>query len=188
VLGFKTHPCTIVGPDGIVRSKPQAQFAGAELIVIKGANVVVHPGDEIRRELPNGTEEAFTVINPVFYDAHFGPHFQIKVRRKGMFPAHAGGNYNVSVTGSNARVNIGSHDQSTNVVVGDIFGDICDALKSAIKDEEQLDSLLLATAEMRHEQGNREGFLPAYQKFISLAAEHMTVIAPFLPALAGMIG
>ena len=31
------------------------------------------------------------------------------------------------------------------------------------------------------------GFVGAYQKFVGLAADHMGVIGPFLPALTGLL-
>lgn len=186
MFGFKTHPCTIVAPDGSVRSTPKAQFSGS-LVIIEGADVVVMPGDEIRRTLPNGTEEAFNVIDPVFYDEHFGPHFQIKVSRKGVFPVHTGGNYNVHVSGPNSRVNIASQDHSVNLVAGDIFGEITTALKGGISDQRKLNELLDLVEEMKRERGGK-GFVLAYQKFVGLAAEHVELISPFLPALANLIG
>jgi hypothetical protein len=186
MLGFKTHPCTIVAPDGSVRSTPSAHFAGS-LITIQGADVVVMPGDEIRRLLPNGTEEVFDVIDPVFYDEHFGPHFQIKVSRKGAFPPHTGGNYNVHVSGPNSRVNIASQDHSVNLVAGDIFGDVTTALRGGIADQQKLNELLELVEEMKRERG-RKGFIHAYQKFVASAAEHVALIAPFLPALTNLLG
>jgi hypothetical protein len=143
LLGFKTHLCDIVAPDGSVRSSPQAQFAGAELIVIQGSQTVVLPGDEIRRVLPNGTDEAFEVINPVFYDTGvMGPHFQIKVKRKGTFQHGHGGNYSINISGANARVNIASTDRSTNVAIeGDVFGKIETVLRSKVSDQAQLVAL-----------------------------------------------
>jgi hypothetical protein len=150
----------------------------------------VLPGDEIRRKLPNGTEEAFQVIDPVFYNTgigSMGSHFQIKVKRKGAFEPHTGGNYNLNVTGSNARVNIGSTDQSTNIAIeGDIFGQIGTALKSGINDQEALKVLIDALDDMKRKKG-QSGFVVAYQKFVSLAADHIGLIGPFLPALTNLI-
>jgi hypothetical protein len=86
LLGFKTDKCDIVAPDGSVRSSPQALFADANLITIEGKQTVVLPGDEIRRVLPNGTDETFEVIDPVFYNTGImSPHFQIKVSARALF-------------------------------------------------------------------------------------------------------
>ena len=187
MFGFKTDPCTIVASDGSIRATTRAQFAGSSLIVIQGADIVVMPGDEIRRKLPNGTEETFEVIDPVFYTERFGPHFQIKVTRKGVFPVNSGGNFNIHLSGSNSRVNIQSHDQSTNITADNVFGEIATALKAGISDSQKLIELLAAVEEMKRERG-RSGFVQAYQKFVGLAADHIGLISPFLPALTSLIG
>lgn len=46
--------------------------------------------------------------------------------------------------------------------------------------------LLGVVKEMQDSHGT-DGFVGAYQRFMSVAANHMTVIAPFLPALAGLL-
>jgi hypothetical protein len=183
LLGFKTHRCDIVAPDGSVRSSPQAQFSG-DLIVIEGKDTVVLPGDEIRRELPNGTDETFEVINPIFYDTGImGPHFQVKVRRKGTFQHGQGGNYSINISGANARVNIASTDKSTNVAIqGDVFGNIEAALRSKVADQGQLDQILSSLSELKNQSG-RSGYIAAYQKFMAVVADHIGIVAPFLPAL-----
>jgi hypothetical protein len=185
---FKKDPCTIVAPDGAIRATPKAQFAGSSLVVIQGTDVVVMPGDEIRRKLPNGTGEAFNVIDPTFYDTGpFGPHFQIKVARKGVFPLNSGGNYTVHVSGPNSRVNIGSQDHSINVAADNVFGEITAALKAGISDQNKLAELLATVEEMKRERG-RSGFMQAYQKFVGLAADHIGLVSPFLPALTNLLG
>jgi hypothetical protein len=188
LLGFKTHRCDIVAPDGLVRSSPQAQFAGAELIVIEGNKTVVLPGDEIRRVLPNGTDEAFEVINPVFYDTGImGPHFQIKVKRKGTFQHGQGGNYSINISGANARVNIASTDRSTNVAIeGDVFGKIETALRSTVSDQVQLNQILSSLTDLKAQQG-QSGYVAAYQKFMAVVADHIGIVAPFLPALTAFM-
>jgi hypothetical protein len=40
---------------------------------------------------------------------------------------------------------------------------------------------------MKNEKG-KTGFVQAYQNFIGLAADHIGVITPFLPALTSLIG
>jgi hypothetical protein len=188
LLGFKTHQCDIVAPDGSVRSSPQANFTG-DLIVIAGKDTVVLPGDEIRRALPNGTDETFEVLDPIFYDTGImGAHFQVKVRRKGTFQHGQGGNYNVTVSGSNARVNIASTDNSSNIAIhGDLFGDVEAALRSKVTDQGQLDQILSSLAEMKRQNG-QPGYVAAYQKFMAVLADHIGVVAPFLPALTAYMG
>jgi len=187
MLGLKTHQCDIVAPDGSVRSSPRAQFSG-DLIIIEGKDTVILPGDEIRRALPNGTDETFEVINPIFYDTGImRPHFQIKVRRKGTFQHAQGGHYNVNVSGANARVNISSTDKSNNVAIaGDVFGDVAVALRSKIPDQGQLDQILAALSDLKAQRG-QPSYAAAYQKFIGIVADHIGIVAPFLPALTSFM-
>jgi hypothetical protein len=187
LFGFKTHPCQIVAPDGSVRSSSQAQFTG-DLIIIEGKDTVILPGDEIRRILPNGTDETFEVINPIFYDTGvMRPHFQVKVRRKGTFQHGQGGNYTINISGANARVNIASTDKSTNVMIqGDVFGNIEAALRAKVTDQGQLDQILSSLNELKNQRG-QSGCIAAYQKFMAVAADHIGIVAPFLPALTAMM-
>jgi hypothetical protein len=186
LLGFKKLPCEIVAPDGSVRSSLQAQFTG-DLVIIEGKKTVVLSGDEIRRGLPNGTEETFEVIDPIFYDTGImGPHFQVKVH-KGVFQHGHGGNYNVNVSGANARVNIASTDKSNNVSVdGDIFGNVEAALRSRAQDQGQLDQILSALNELKVQRG-QSSYAAAHQKFMAIVADHIGIVAPFLPALTEMM-
>ena len=176
----------IVAPDGTVRCRVIGYYGGSQF-VIDDMKVDVRPGDEIRRMLPNGNEEAFTVLDPKFFKGHFGPHYQVRVGRNGTFPRHTGGNYNVHVSGSNSRVNIGSTDQSTNTVVnGNLFNTLRKALGEGIDDETEREKLteLVSQVEAAHDQ---KSFVASYQALIASAANHMTIITPFLPALAEIL-
>ena len=126
------------------------------------------------------------------YQAGFGgisPHYQVQIKRKGAFPAGTGGNYTVHVAGPNARVNLHSTDKSTNIVIDNrVFADLRAVISEKVPDERARLSLLNSVDDMAAAKNDKPGFLSAYQRFISNAAEHMTVIAPFLPALAPFLG
>lgn len=187
--GFPKSKIDVVAPDGSIRTTTEAIFGG-DVLMVQDTSVVVEPGDEIRRTLPNGQEEVFDVIDPRFYDTFHGinAHYQIKIRRRGTYPRHTGGHYAVHVSGNNARVNIHSHDESKNVVnERDVFEQIVSALEGASIDKQQLEALKLAVAEMKGHE-TKIGFAIAYQKFIGLTADHIGVVTPFLPALAAMLG
>ena len=179
----------IVAADGTLRGQVEAIATGKE-IIIPDETVVIQPGDEMRRTLPNGMDETFAVIDPVFVQETFGipGHFQVHVRKKGTFSHGTGGNYTISVSGANSRVNIGSTDQSTNINIDQsVISKVRQALTEQVSDGEERTALLNALAKMEQAQDKSAlGF--AYQQFISSAANHMSVIAPFLPALGQMFG
>jgi hypothetical protein len=92
-------------------------------------------------------------------------------------------NQTFNVHGPNARVNIDSTDNSTNMVCqGAPFSELRKAIESGISDAveraavlERLSDLELAT--------DRESGAKRYQAFIASAANHIAIIGPFLPAL-----
>jgi hypothetical protein len=95
---------------------------------------------------------------------------------------------NIHFHGPNPRLNVNSTDNSTNIVSttnDEVFVELSDKANS-ILDEKERERVLARIAEMQyaHKSG---GFLAAYQHFISVAADHMTVFAPLLPALAQML-
>ncbi|HTS41477.1 MAG TPA: hypothetical protein VMH84_13170 [Xanthobacteraceae bacterium] len=188
---FKNFPqseLSIVAADGTIRHKVKG-IIDSKLATIPDPNVVIHTGDEIRRILPNGTEEVFEVLDPVFYQKMHGvpAHFQVKIRRKGEFPKGTGGNFTIHISGPNARVNISSTDNSHNIVANrSVFGDLKTAIEKSVPVEEH-GKLLTAIERMERGVGNRPALLQAYQDFMSSAANHMTVIAPFLPALTKLL-
>ncbi|WP_092089357.1 hypothetical protein [Bradyrhizobium brasilense] len=86
-------------------------------------------------------------------------------------------------SGTNSRVNTSSTDNSTNInVSGDVFGDLTAALKSGVADQDRLAQLLTLVEEMQKSQ-KTPGFAATYQKFVSLCADHLGIVIPFLPAL-----
>src|SRR5258706_9478467 len=120
---FPNSKLDIVASDGTLRSSTEGVVSDKS-ILIEDTSQVIEVGDEMRRILPNGREEVFVVEDPAFKEKFHSidAHYQVKVRKKGTFPRHTGGNYSLHVTGNNSRVNIASTDRSTNVVVeGDVF-------------------------------------------------------------------
>ncbi|EHA1127831.1 hypothetical protein FG475_22805 [Vibrio navarrensis] len=86
---------------------------------------------------------------------------------------------------SNSNISVQSENVSQQVHVNDaLFDDIIKAIKSSEIDNKE--PLVTAAEEMR--EGAKSGsILTAYQKFMGLAADHLTVLGPFLPALAALL-
>ncbi|MGO8919294.1 MAG: hypothetical protein ACLQJR_25615 [Stellaceae bacterium] len=184
---IKREEIDIVAPDGAVRCDVFGYYSGSQFI-IDDMEADVRPGDEIRRMLPNGREEAFIVEDPKYYAAGpFGPHYQVKIGRRDVFPKGTGGHYMIHVSGPNSRVNVHSTDRSINTVVhGDQFNQLRKALDEGIKDDDERENLkkLVDRLEAARDQ---KSFTGAYQALIASAANHMTIIAPFLPALTELL-
>jgi len=92
------------------------------------------------------------------------------------------------VSGNNSRINVASTDQSVNMVATtseQIFQTLREAIHSGIPSEYQPD--ILARLGALEEAQNSTLFGVRYTEFIAAAANHMTIIGPFLPALTELL-
>jgi hypothetical protein len=92
-------------------------------------------------------------------------------------------NQTFNVNGPNARVNIDSTDNSTNIVNQGIpFSELRKAIESGVADGVERATILekLADLEMATD---RESGSKRYQSFIASAHHHMALLGPYLPAL-----
>nr|WP_300311585.1 hypothetical protein [Halomonas sp.] len=88
-----------------------------------------------------------------------------------------------NVSGSNISVessNVNQHIEGTDA----IFADLMTAIDEA--DIDQKEALKICVEEMRSARG-ASGFAAAYKQFMTSAANHMTVVAPFIPALSALL-
>lgn len=180
---FPKTPIDIVAPDGTLRCSTTGIISTNE-IQVPDASIDVETGDEVRRLLPNGKEEVFIIRDAVYSDGlgPIPPHYNLKVFRKGSFARHTGGHY-INVSGHNARVNLNSTDNSTNVVnTTSIFAQVASAIEQGVDDAAERETLLEALKAIETSDSS-EGKGQAYQRLIANAANHMTILAPFLGPL-----
>jgi hypothetical protein len=98
-------------------------------------------------------------------------------------PSSSGNNV-IHLSGPNSRVNISSVDRSTNIVnEAELFQSVEETVRRGVTDSAQKQAILQALDEMKTDR-NKSSYLVRYASFISLVADHITIIAPFLPALA----
>jgi hypothetical protein len=91
-----------------------------------------------------------------------------------------------NIEGTGNRINVGSADSSNSVIAETVFGDLEDAIRSGISNQTEQRELLEAVSDMRAHHGKR-GFIEAYQKFVGLASDHLSLLAPFIPALGTLV-
>jgi len=88
-----------------------------------------------------------------------------------------------NIHGPNARVNIDSTDNSTNVVhQGVPFSELRTAIELGVSDGVERTAILQRLSDLEA-ANDRESGAKRYQAFIAAAANHMTIIGPYLPAL-----
>jgi len=95
--------------------------------------------------------------------------------------------HHMILNGKDSRVNIGSTDQSINTASsGDVFNQIREVLDAGIQNEGEREQLKKLFNEMEAAP-DQKTFTSRYQSLIVSAANHLTIIVPFLPALMELL-
>jgi len=129
----------------------------------------------------------FTVTDPKFYDLNdLGAHYQVKVRRAGVQPPNHGSSFTINVSGNNARANVHSTDSSVNIVNDGLLDEVRQAIETGVADLDKRAAMLTSVADMKGAK-EKPSLLKAYSSLMSSAGDHITVLTPFLPALAAML-
>lgn len=183
---------TLVKPDSS-RVEGIRASVQREKIFVDDSSLPIEEGDTIERERPGGIVDRYMVLDAGYHhDIHGIPaHFQMQVRKETAIPRDPPNPSNTYyLNGPNSRVNNNSMDASVNVSLtqqgtSQLFDDLLAALNE-ITDMEQREQLVIDVEEMKAAQGSPR-FLARYKAFMQDAANHMTVVGPFLPALAQLL-
>ena len=188
---FLTEKITLLKSDGKVYESIPAGVQ-SEYIFVTDVSKPIECGDKIVRFLPSGVEEIFVVTDPG-YQAGIGSieaHYQIKYDRpEKMRRSESSPQITYNVSGPNSRVNVSSVDQSTNIdasVVTSTLDQVREVLQKEIRDKTERELLLNKLDELARTHGTGR-FAESYKEFLAMAANHMAVLAPFMPALATLL-
>lgn len=170
---------------------------GDGIIYIANSTVPIEEGDIISRKLPSGIVENFKILDYNYFDK-IGPvsaHFQIKVKKETsllkQYSSQKITNITYNMKGQYSRINIDSEDHSiiiSNKNAPIIFSKLKETIKNNIDSEDECNKLISKLDELETALDDKNKFLNKYQEFIALAANHMTLIGPFIPALSAFLG
>jgi len=158
-------------------------------IMIEDASLDIEDGDHFERLLPNGRTESFLVLDNGFMRG-FGhgipDHYQVKVEKvTKTSPLNVTGSGYITVVNDGGKVNINSTDNSINVQISNDTQRIFEELKQVIEDTK--DTALMESLEDLKASVGSDSYARKYNSFIQNAANHMTIIAPFLPAISALL-
>ncbi len=188
---FLTDKIILVKKDGKIYENVDAGVQ-SKMILIVDTSLPIESGDKIKRRLPSGVEEIFVITDPGFQQAFrsIPAHYQIQYDREGNTkPTVDRGNVTYNFSGSHSRVNVNSLDQSINIGdnhVATTLDQLRAILNDQIADAEERSRLLAKVDELQQAHGT-ERFTEIYKEFMVMAANHMTVIAPLVPALTALM-
>jgi hypothetical protein len=183
---------TLVKKDGTVVRKGIPASVQPNQVFIFEHTLPIDVGDHLLRELPSGLVDDFIVDDPGFMSGLMGgipQHFQTKVHRSDQ-PAGQPQTIINNIVGDHAKVNINSTDNSTTYITSNsetLFTEMLKAL-AQIETKSERENIAATIAAMSAASERQDGtFLSKYQDFIAAAANHMTILAPFLPALSSLL-
>jgi len=90
------------------------------------------------------------------------------------------------VTGSGNKSYVRSDDKSTNINSNNLFSLLSSAISEGTPEGNTKVEMLRLVRELEATQGGAE-YPNTYQRFIAVAADHMALIGPFVPALTALI-
>jgi hypothetical protein len=162
-------------------------------IMVPDVSLDVDEGDHLERVLPSGKVESFLILdtgfNPGLED--IPPFYQMKVRKESVIRDEQSRSSVVyNVTGPNARVNVNSTDASTNIAnvgTSELFEQMRSVVAQGIQGEDERQEMVTRINSMEKSHGTGD-FAKRYSDFIALAANHMSIFSPFMPALGQLLG
>lgn len=156
-----------------------------ESISIHDVTLPIEEGDRFLRTLPNGLEEYYVVLDRGYQQAlaSIPARYNAKVRKE-TTPDIKETASTINFTANNSRVNIHSNDYSINVQFDEtnVFEELKKTIEKNISNDDEKAKLVSNVKKLKSTQ-NTQGFTESYKEFIMLAANHMTIIAPFIPYL-----
>ena len=186
-----TDRITLVKKDGQRFPNLRASVQ-SKVILTDNPQIPIEDGDEFERTLPSGAVERFIVVDAGFHQGFHGmpSHYQSKVR-KSTAPLSTPRTQQVvyNLVGANSRVNIQSADSSTNIVnvqSSQLFADMRQAIQQSALDATVAQGLIQRVDALETAAGTPT-FSQRYKEFIATAADHLSLVAPFLPALSQLL-
>ena len=183
---------TVLHEDGSKHENVRASVQKQQ-IFIDDVTVPLSIGDKIERALPSGQREVLLITNFQMWKGirRIRDYYEIDYRREGVRQhQRQPTNVNLHVSDSpQARVNLYSNDQSLNIINSQseqLFSQLRELLKESIADSHDLEVLLERVDDMERNQGT-DDFTRAYKDFLATAADHISILAPVLPALASLL-
>ena len=182
---FGSEPVKLIKQDGSTIEIKEAQVQ-QKYIFVYDVSICFDEGDIITRELPNKKVESYRITNPIYERGlgHIPPFYKLEVEKTTTLPkiktpsVSIINNINAS---DHSKVLVDSIDNSVNITSQDLS--VFDKLIDAVKDLPDSDKMITEINQMKDSVNNKDSFLKKYNDFIQSVAAHITIVAPFIPAL-----
>jgi len=185
---FQTDTIRIISKDGSNTSADLKAHVTPGTIGLYDLSVDVLEGDFVERDLPNNRTERYQIFEANYHDKFsvIPAHYILKVRKTTAISSVPNTKTVYNLHGNNSRVYHNSQDQSNNVM-NEANDNVFSLLKQIIEDKILDNQKLLAILDELEQSKGKSGYIEKYTAFIANAANHMTLISPFIPILTALI-
>jgi hypothetical protein len=159
--------------------------------VIQGMNQMVHSSKDVPLVgLPSMTQSLYPsmLVQAVGINAAW---VKTRIDRRRLMAKKTEGSTTIyNVQGENARVNVNSNDHPVNVVTKskeEFFATLQQRIESGVPEGDARQNILSALTALQESHG-KPSFAQRYTDFIAAAADYVTLLTPFIPALTLMLG
>ena len=185
---FMNTRLTVMHQDGSENDEILGGVDG-DTVYTEDVTLKIKPRDGIRRGLPSGEDQVFIVKTIDYQEGspRIHPFYVIKCERDGI--RHRQPPVVTIKDSPQARVNIGSRDESSNTInyqSAAVFTETRELLQTHVNDPAELKRLLDGLGAMESSLG-KDNFKEAYRQFISMAADHLTILTPVIPQLTNLL-
>lgn len=185
-----TEKVTLIKQDGQKINEIKACVQKTK-IFIDDANIPIEDDDKIIRYLPNGLTETYIVLDKGFKQRTHGieAHYQASVIKESAYEKEQTKSEATTIInniGQYSKANINSTDNSINTYNSEtnVFNKLRE-IAHTLPNESQ--HIIIENIDEMEESCGKNNFKENYNKFIQIAANHMTLFAPFIPMLTEML-
>ena len=185
---FPTEKVKLIKQDSTVIEDISA-LVDKDHFFIDDVSVDIEEGDIFQRKLPTGKSESYLVLDRGFINGmgSLAAHYEVSVKKQTSIPKIGNervvNNYNI---GSAEKININSTDNSVTYNITENDKALMETLKMLAKELDNSEAIINSIEEMKDNVG-KKGFADKYNTFIQNVANHMTIFAPFIPALTQLL-
>jgi hypothetical protein len=172
---FETDNIDLMKQNGVRHLRLKASVQKKKIFLFQAGDIVIEPGDLIQRNLSNGAQEVYEVVEPGFVEtsAAFPRHYQMDVKRLGAPEAEkAVHNLTFNISGGNNILGSSHFTQINNLTVEkDDWTGLAEALKKIGVPSTEISNLKSAVNSDAKEASGKDGLGKHTSNWLAQSAE-----------------
>jgi len=180
---FANDTIKLIKKDGSEIENIKAQVQ-PKYIFVYDVSICFDEGDIITRELPNKKVECYRITNPIYDNGFkgFPAFYKLEVEKTTTPPRRPSVNIINNINASDhSKVFVDAIDNSVNITSQDLS--VFDKLIDAVKELPNSSEIIAKITQMKESVNDKKSYIKKYNDFIQFIETHISIVAPFIPAL-----